>query len=126
MKRIIIVEDDAVVGLVYRTGLMKEGFEVEVAVDGEAGLARIQQICPAAVLLDLMIPKLAGLEVLKRLRATPELSKIPVMVFTNAYVPALVEEAMKAGATKVFNKAVTTPHIVVQCLKDAGCIGAAN
>src|SRR5712691_11329195 len=126
MKRIIIVEDDAVVGLVYRTGLMKEGFEVEVAADGEAGLARILQICPAAVLLDLMMPKLPGLEVLKRLRAQPELSKIPVMVFTNAYVPAMVEEAMKAGATQVFNKAVTTPHQVMQALKDAGCFAAEN
>jgi len=126
MKRIIIVEDDAVVGLVYRNGLMKEGFEVEVAVDGEAGIARILQIHPDAVLLDLMMPKLPGLEVLKRLRATPELARIPVIVFTNAYVPVMVEEAMKAGATKVFNKAITTPHQVVQALKDAGCFPAEN
>ncbi len=121
MKRIIIVEDDTVVGFVYRTGLKKEGFEVEVLADGEAGLARIQQIRPDAVLLDLMLPKISGIELLKRLRAHPELSKIPVMVFTNAYVPAMVTEALQAGATKVFNKAVTTPHEVVQSLKDAGC-----
>src|ERR1051325_7068875 len=108
MKKVIIVEDDAVVGLVYRTGLKKEGFDVEVAADGEAGLTRILETSPAAVVLDLMLPKLPGVEVLKRMRAEPQLAKIPVMVFTNAYVPEMINGAMQAGATKVFNKSQTT------------------
>ena len=121
MKRIIIVEDDAVVGFVYRTYLKKEGFEVEVMTDGEAGLARIHAICPDAVLLDLMLPKLSGVELLKKMRAEPALSQIPVMVFTNAYIPAMIDEATQAGANKVFNKANISPHEIVQALKDAGC-----
>jgi hypothetical protein len=43
------------------------------------------------------------------------------MVFTNAYVPEMINGAMQAGATKVFNKAQTSPPIIIQALKDAGC-----
>jgi|SRR6266704_2731754 len=121
MKKIIIVEDDSVVGFVYRTSLKKEGFDVEVATDGEMGLARIQETCPQAVLLDLMLPKMSGVEVLKRMRIQPALAQIPVIVFTNAYVPQMINGAMEAGATKVFNKAEITPHLVVDALRDAGC-----
>jgi len=121
MKKVIIVEDDAVVGLIYRTGLAKEGFDVEVATDGVAGLLRIQETCPAAVLLDLMLPKMPGVEVLKKMRAQPQLAKIPVIVFTNAHLPAIITSATEAGATKVFNKAETTPHEVILAFKDAGC-----
>src|SRR5436190_21807233 len=121
MKKIILVEDDAVVGFVYRTNLTKEGFDVEVVADGEAGLARIQASRPDAVVLDLMLPKMAGVDVLKRMRAEPALMNIPGIVFTNAYIPAMVDDAMKAGATKVFNKAIVTPHMIVEALKTAGC-----
>lgn len=121
MKKILIVEDDAVVGMVYRTGLQKEGFAVEVATDGEAGLARILEMDPDAVLLDLMLPKMSGVEVLKKMRAQPGHSKKPVMVFTNAFVPAMINEALQAGATEVFNKADATPRLIVEALKKAGC-----
>ena len=121
MKRVIIVEDDAMVGFVYKTSLKKEGFEVEVATDGEAGVARILASSPDAVLLDLMLPKVSGIDLLKQIRAHPQAEKIPVMVFTNAYVPAMVNDALKAGATKVFNKSDVTPRVVIDSLKDAGC-----
>src|SRR5438477_8546562 len=114
MKKVIIVEDDVVVGLVYRTGLAKEGFDVEVATDGAAGLSRIQETCPAGVLLDLMLPKMPGVEVLKKMRAQPQLANIPVIVFTNAHVPVMINSAMEAGATRVFNKAETTPRMIIE------------
>src|SRR5438105_1298591 len=113
MKRIVIVEDDAVVGHVYRTSLKREGFEVEVATDGEAGLARILTTLPDAVLLDLMLPKMPGVEVLKKIRAQPELANIPVIVFTNAFIPNMIQSASAAGATKVFNKSEVTPALIV-------------
>lgn len=121
MKRVIVVEDDAVAGFIYQTSLKKEGFGVELAADGEVGLKMIVESCPDAVLLDLMMPKISGIEVLKRLRAEPSLTGIPVMVMTNAFVPALVIEAVQAGATKVFNKAETTPKIILDALRNAGC-----
>ena len=62
-----------------------------------------------------------GVEVLKKMRAQPQLAKIPVIVFTNAHVAAMIQSAMEAGATKVLNKAQTTPHMVIEAFKDAGC-----
>lgn len=125
MKKIIVlVEDDAVVGYVYQNYLKREGFEVELVTDGEAGLAAILKSKPAAVLIDLMLPKVPGMEVVKKLRADPELAKIPVIAFTNAYVPVMVNEALKAGATKVFNKSEVTPRTIVDAFKDAGCFGS--
>jgi len=126
MKKIIIVEDDATVGFVYRTGLAKEGFDVEVATDGATGLSRIEQTCPAAVLLDLMLPKMPGVEVLKKMRLQPTLARIPVIVLTNAHVTAMINAAMEAGATKVLNKAEATPQLVIEALKNAGCFAKAT
>ena len=69
MKRIVIVEDDTVVGFVYKTSLTKEGFNVELATDGEAGLSRITANPPDAVLLDLMLPKVNGYEICRTARS---------------------------------------------------------
>jgi len=118
---IILVEDDPVVGFVYQTSLRKEGFEVEVATDGEAGLNHILNGSPAAIILDLMLPKMAGVEVLKRVRAEPRFAKTPVIIFTNAFVPGMVNEALQAGATKVFNKAAANPRLIADTLKNLGC-----
>ena len=64
-----------------------------------------------------MLPKMPGVEVLKKMRAQPQLAKIPVIVFTNAHVEAMIQSAMEAGATKVLNKAQTTPHMVIEAFK---------
>ena len=119
MKKLFIVEDDTVVGFVYRTFLEKNGFEIQIATDGMTGLARILETCPDCILLDLMLPKMGGVEILKRLRALESFAKTPIIVFTNAFVPALVDEAVKAGATKVFNKLDTKPHMILQALQEA-------
>src|SRR5262245_51175023 len=126
MKKILIVEDDPVVSLVYQTHLSREGYEVEVARDGEAGLAQMEQACPSAVLLDLMLPTINGVEILKEMRVQPQLAQIPVIVLTNAYVPQMISGAMQAGATKVLNKAEVNPHLVVEALKNAGCFPNEN
>jgi CheY-like chemotaxis protein len=71
MKRIIIIEDNAVSANLYRGALSREGYQVLVATDGEAGLQAINEARPDLVVLDLMLPKVEGLEVLRRIRATP-------------------------------------------------------
>jgi CheY-like chemotaxis protein len=121
MKNILIIEDDAVVGFVYRTQFEKHGFAVECVTDGPSGLSRIQEVQPDGIVLDLMLPGMNGVEILRHIRAQEQFSKTPVIVFTNAYVPALIEEAMKAGATRVFNKSQATPTELVEALKLAGC-----
>ena len=119
MKKIIIIEDDPIVSRIYQNRLEKEGCEVEIATDGQSGFYRIHEARPDAVLLDLMLPKMNGVDLLKKIRAQAPFQKTPILVFTNAYVPNMIQEAFQAGATQVFNKATLTPRQVIDALQTA-------
>jgi CheY-like chemotaxis protein len=69
------------------------------------------------MLLDLMMPGVNGIEVLKTVRAMHHLAQIPVMVYTNAFVPHLINEARAAGATEVFSKSGLKPEILVTAFR---------
>ena len=69
MKTILIIEDDPIVGSVYRSKLEQEGFAVEIAVDGPTGLRRIEELHPDGVLLDLLLPGMNGIHLLKKIRS---------------------------------------------------------
>jgi len=118
MKRIVVVEDDPLIGRVYRIHLEKAGYKVQVVTDGEAGWKAIQEDPPAAVILDMMLPNMFGTEILKQMRATRTLFKVPVVVFTNALVPSLLDAAIQAGADRVFSKIATTPSMILDALSD--------
>lgn len=118
MKKILIIEDDAIVAHIYRSRLEKEGYTVEVCEDGQAGFYRIHEFHPSAILLDLMLPKMNGVDILKKIRAEGEFRQTPVVVFTNAYVPNMIQEAMSAGASLVCNKATLTPRQVLDALSN--------
>jgi len=116
MKNILIIEDDPIVAHIYRTRLEKEGYKVETCDDGQAGFYRIHEFRPNGVLLDLMLPKMNGVDILKKIRAQAQFAQVPVIVFTNAYVPNMIQEAFSAGASQVFNKATLTPRQILESL----------
>jgi CheY-like chemotaxis protein len=116
-KRVQVIEDNPVVASVYRTKLTLEGFEVDVANDGEAGVARAIAFTPNVILLDLMLPKLGGLEVLGRIREHAALANVPVIVFSNSLTKARLEEVWSAGARQVIEKASSTPKQVVELVR---------
>ena len=124
MKKILIVEDDQIVANIYRNKFSVEGFEVEVALDGATGLEVIREFHPDAVILDLMLPKLSGVEFLRKVRAETAFQKVPVVVFSNTYLTNMVQEAWKAGATKCLSKASCTPKQVIEIIN--GCFGNGN
>ncbi|HMJ91387.1 MAG TPA: response regulator [Candidatus Acidoferrum sp.] len=117
MKRILVIEDDPVVGTVYQRFLQGQGFVTELAKDGVTGLEKVITFEPDAVLLDMMMPKMGGADVLKKLRAQPSYRELPVIVFTNAAIPAFVEQATQAGANHVFDKAKASPSGIVALLQ---------
>lgn len=112
MKRILIIEDDAVVANIYRNRFQMAGFQVEVAADGETGLQRAREFRPHLVQLDLSLPKLSGVEVIKAIRNDPKLKATPVFVLTNGYLTDLVKQAWEAGADKCLTKAECTPKVM--------------
>jgi DNA-binding response OmpR family regulator/HPt (histidine-containing phosphotransfer) domain-containing protein len=119
MHKILIIEDDAIVAHIYRSRLEKEGYEVEICNDGQSGFYRIHEFRPDAVLLDLMLPKMNGVDILKKIRAQAQFARTPIIVFTNVYVPNMIHEAFGAGATQVFSKATLTPRQIIEALHSA-------
>ena len=117
MKKVLIIEDDQIVANIYRNKLSVEGFKVEIALDGESGLATMREFRPDALLLDLMLPKVTGVELMKLLRAESDFANTPIIVFSNTYLTNMVQEAWKAGATKCLSKASCTPKHVIEALR---------
>lgn len=109
-KQILIVEDDPIIADLYQRKFVLEGFAVELAGDGATAMESLKSRRPDVVLLDLQLPQVNGIEVLKFIRATPQLQTLPVIVFTNAYLGNLVQSAWKAGANKCLTKAICTPR----------------
>jgi CheY-like chemotaxis protein len=116
MKTVLIIEDNAVIASIYRSKLAAGGLHTEIAVNGEEGLAMLDRCKPDVVLLDLMLPKVNGMEVLKRIRARPEYKTLPVIVFSNSYTSEVMQQAWGFGATDVLHKSSTTPQNVVLAL----------
>ena len=97
-KRILLVEDDRYLRLACAAGLRQAGFTVLTADDGEQGLAVARAERPDLILLDMLMPKLTGLEVLRTLKAEEPTRAIPVLVLSNSSRERDVEEAMRLGA----------------------------
>jgi CheY-like chemotaxis protein len=101
--KVLLVEDSRFLRVATERALAKAGFEVVSAGDGEEGLRLARQHSPALILLDIMLPKISGPDVLKALKQDPVTAKIPVMVLTS--LSAKNAEALKKdGAAGFFEK----------------------
>ncbi len=116
MKTVLIIDDNPVITSIYRGKLSAGGLQTEIASNGEEGLEMLDRCKPDVVLLDLMLPKVNGMEVLKRIRARPEYKTLPVVVFSNSYSTDVMQQAWGFGATDVLHKSSTTPQNVVLAL----------
>jgi DNA-binding response OmpR family regulator len=115
--KILIIEDDQLVANIYRNKFAIEGFQAETASDGDAGLDLVRSFRPDAILLDLLLPKMPGIDVMRQIRAQKEFADLPIIVFSNTYLSKMVEEAWKAGATKCLSKASCTPKQVIEAVR---------
>jgi CheY-like chemotaxis protein len=113
MKRILIVEDNAVISSIYVDMYRLAGFDVATAADGETGLQQVAEFKPDLLHLDLLIPKVDGLEVTRRVRALPECADMPILILSVSYAPGAVDAALKLGATECLSKAKCSPKAVV-------------
>lgn len=118
MHNILLVDDDPATLRVYSYTLMKKGYLVDTAKDGFAALEAMRSRKPDIVILDLMMPRLSGAEVLKLMHSKPELQSLPVIVLSNAYIGTLTTEAAEAGAQKGLLKVSCTPSILIDAIED--------
>jgi DNA-binding response OmpR family regulator len=117
MKKILIIEDDQIVSNVYRNKLVVEGYQAEVALDGETGLKMMRTFQPDAIVLDLVLPKMSGVDVIKQIRSEADFSKLPIIVFSNTYLTNLIQDAWKAGATKCVSKINCPPKELLELIR---------
>jgi CheY-like chemotaxis protein len=99
-----LAEDDRLLALTSSAALRRRGFEVQIATDGEAALAMAKSERPDLILLDVIMPKLQGFDVLKQLKSDPDTTAIPVIMLTGLRQSADMEEAQRAGAAAYFVK----------------------
>ena len=116
-KKIVIVEDDAILLKALNLELLSNGFEVLSAINGESGLVLIKKEKPDMILLDLIMPKMGGFEVLEALKKDRNLSKIPVIVLSNLSQKADIEKAKNLGAVDFYEKATTDLNKLVEKIK---------
>ena len=103
--RVLLAEDDRFLRKAAEAALKRQGFTVLPAVDGEEALRVARAEIPDIVLLDLIMPKLQGFEVLRALKADPATAAIPVIILSNLGQDSDVKQAMEAGAVGYFVKA---------------------
>ena len=113
-KRIILVEDDNVLRDVLSQKLERSGYLVERAEDGVVATEKILETKPDLILLDILMPRKSGMQVLEELFLDPELKKIPVIIISNSGQPVEVARARELGARDFLIKAVFDPSEVLE------------
>lgn len=118
---VLIIEDEAIVAEIYGLALERSSYRVLKAIDGADGLRVAAEALPDFIFLDIRMPKMSGVEVLRGLAANATTRDIPVVMLSNFDDPALVKECMGLGAKEYLVKAglnpTVLPHVVARWLK---------
>ena len=115
--KILIIEDDTFLSGIYASKFEKEGFQVFLGTDGEAGLKSAKNNIPDIILLDVLLPKLDGFEVLESIKQDEKIRHIPVILLTNLGQKEDVDKGLKLGATDYLIKAHFMPQETVDKVK---------
>lgn len=122
--RILLVEDDEFLRRACEVSLKKRGFTLLTAVDGEEGLQLARTGSPDIILLDMLMPKLSGMETLEALKKDEQTRDIPVVMLSNSSIDSDVQKAKALGVVRYLIKASLSLRElgdqVVSCLEEAG------
>src|SRR3990167_4584725 len=118
MAKVLLVEDDSLFVKMYEKKFEHEGIGLETAFDGEEGVVKSVSTKPDLIVLDLMLPKMAGSEVLRKIRDNQETAQIPVIVLTNLNTSSEeVNECIRLGVKETLLKTDVTPAQVLEIIK---------
>lgn len=118
MKKILIIEDDVFLNKAYQIKLSAQNFSVVFALEGEDGMKKVYSEKPDLILLDLMLPKKSGFEILEEMQKTPDVKKIPVLILSNLGQEDDVRRALELGAKDYFVKSDVKLETVVEKVKE--------
>jgi CheY-like chemotaxis protein len=104
-KRILLIEDDKFLRRACEAGLKKRGFTVLTAVDGEEGLRQARSELPDLILMDMLMPRLSGIQALEELKKDEQTRAIPVVILSNSSLESDMQKAQELGAVGYLIKA---------------------
>ena len=113
MAKIIIIEDEEVLLGLLKKKLEQEGHQVAIARDGQEGLEKIKADKPDLILLDIIMPKMGGFEVMEELNADKSLKDIPIIIVSNSGQPVEIDRAKKLGVKDWLIKTDFDPQEVI-------------
>ena len=116
-KKIILIEDEELMVTLLQRKLTQDGYEVSVARNGEDGLKLMREARPDLVLLDIIMPRKGGFEVMEEMQKDRDLKGIPVIVISNSGQPVEIDKAQKLGARDWLIKTEFDPQEVVDKVK---------
>jgi len=106
-----------IVRSIYRRKFEISGYQVETAEEGTAALNLLNTFKPDAIQVDIMLPGMDGVEVIRQIRTWPDFQKVPILVISSFYRPDLAAQAWKAGATKCVSKMDCTPNLALELVE---------
>lgn len=117
MKKVLIIEDDSFLQGLEATKIIKSGYEVTSAQNGEEAMKKIMEPGINIILLDLLLPDFDGFQILKKIKETEATKNIPVIVFSNLSETKDVEKAISLGATKFMIKSNFSLEELIEQIK---------
>ncbi len=112
-KKILIIEDEELLSNLLKNKLSELGYEVSVASNGLEGFQAIKEIVPDLILLDLVMPKMNGFEVMRKMQEDDSISNIPIIIVSNSGQPVEIDKAKKLGAKDWLIKTEFDPQEVI-------------
>ena len=117
-KRILLIEDDPFLSSLLKNRFIKEGFEIQLAQTGDAGISALKQGGFDLVLLDLILPGKSGFEVMQEINMDPLVTKIPILIISNLGQDSDVEKGKELGAVGYLIKAKTSIDTLIAKAKE--------
>ncbi len=117
MTKILVVEDDSFVIDIYHTKLSQEGYEVIEARNGIEAMKKLEEVRPDLILLDIIMPYMDGMEVLRKIKKDEKLKTIPIILLTNLSQKEEINEGLGLGASDYLIKSHFTPSEVLEKIK---------
>jgi two-component system response regulator VicR len=117
-QKILVVEDERLLNEAYETILESNGYDVEVAFDGDEAIQKTRSFKPDLILLDLRMPRMSGTQFLKAYNVKKTHPTVKVVVFSNLDNRKEIDEAFKLGANRYILKAWSTPRDLIKLVKE--------
>jgi CheY-like chemotaxis protein len=117
MNKILIIEDEEIIRELLQKKLSQEGYEITITRNGEEGLKAMREAKPDLILLDIVMPKMGGFEVMEEMQKDPSLKNIPVIVVSNSGQPVELDKAQELGAKDWLIKTEFDPREVLEKVK---------